>query len=160
MKIIETTLLLLRKDNKIMLALKKKGFGTGKYNGLGGKLELGENPEEAMLREAYEEGRVKPIDYTYMGENEYSEFINGEPVKLKFYLYITEKWIGDPEETDEMKPYWFDIDKIPYDNMFVGDIYWLPLVLDNKKIHGYFKFDENWNLISHEVVETYNGEEL
>ena len=157
MKTIETTLLLLRKDNKIMLALKKKGFGMGKYNGLGGKLEPGETPEQAMLREAYEEGRIKPVDYTYMGENEYSEFINGEPVKLKFHLYLTENWIGEPEE---MKPYWFDIDKIPYENMFAGDIYWLPLVLDNKKIHGYFEFDENWNLINHEVLEISNEDKL
>lgn len=155
MKIIETTLLLLKKDNKIMLALKKKGFGAGKYNGIGGKLELGETPEQAMLREAYEEAGIKPINYISMGENEYSEFINGEPVKLKFYLYVADSWVGEPIETEEMKPYWFDIDKIPYDNMFVGDIYWLPLVLENKKIHGYFEFDENWNLINHEALETH-----
>jgi hypothetical protein len=35
---IETTLLLLIKNNKIMLALKKRGFGEGKFNGVGGKL--------------------------------------------------------------------------------------------------------------------------
>ena len=153
MRIIETTLLLLRKDNKIMLALKKKGFGAGKYNGVGCKLESGETPEEAMIREAYEETGVKPLNYISMGENEYSEFINGESAKLKFYLYVAESWIGEPIETEEMKPYWFDIDKIPYDNMFIGDIYWLPLVLKNKKIHGYFEFDENWNLISHRITE-------
>ena len=55
MKILETTLLLLRKDNEILLAKKKRGFGEGKYNGVGGKLEDGETPEEAMIRETEEE---------------------------------------------------------------------------------------------------------
>lgn len=33
MKQLETTLLLLKKENEILLAMKKRGFGTGKYNG-------------------------------------------------------------------------------------------------------------------------------
>ena len=35
----ETTLCLLKKDNSILLAMKKRGFGSGKYNGIGGKIE-------------------------------------------------------------------------------------------------------------------------
>ena len=37
--------------------------------------------------------------------------------------------------------------------MFPDDIYWLPLVLDNKKIKAYFEFDENWNIIKKEIKE-------
>ena len=47
---LETTLCLLKKDNRILLAMKKRGFGEGKYNGVGGKIENGETPEEAMIR--------------------------------------------------------------------------------------------------------------
>lgn len=153
MRKIETTLLLLRKDDEILLALKKKGFGEGKYNGVGGKLEPGETPDQAMLREAEEEIAITPIHYEKIGENEYSEFIKGEPVTLIFHLYVTYKWLGEPKETEEMKPYWFPIDKIPYDKMFPADNYWLPQVLEGKKIKGYFEFDENWKLISHDVTE-------
>ena len=35
----ETTLCLLKKENAILLAMKKRGFGAGKYNGVGGKIE-------------------------------------------------------------------------------------------------------------------------
>lgn len=35
----ETTLCLLKKENSILLAMKKRGFGAGKYNGVGGKIE-------------------------------------------------------------------------------------------------------------------------
>ena len=36
---IETTLCLLKKDDSILLALKKRGFGEGNYNGVGGKIK-------------------------------------------------------------------------------------------------------------------------
>jgi len=39
MKKMETTLCLLRRNEEILLAMKKRGFGEGKYNGVGGKIE-------------------------------------------------------------------------------------------------------------------------
>ncbi len=36
MKIINTTLALLVKEDRILLALKKRGFAKNKYNGIGG----------------------------------------------------------------------------------------------------------------------------
>ena len=41
MEKIETTLCILKKENQILLAMKKRGFGTGKYNGVGEKIENG-----------------------------------------------------------------------------------------------------------------------
>ena len=66
----ETTLCLLKKDNSILLAMKKRGFGSGKYNGIGGKIEKGETPDEAMIRETKEEIKVTPIKYEKVGGNE------------------------------------------------------------------------------------------
>lgn len=74
MKQMETTLLLLRKENKILLAMKKRGFGAGKYNGVGGKLEKSETPEEAMIREAKEEINIIPTVFEKMGVVEFIEF--------------------------------------------------------------------------------------
>ena len=48
---LETTLLYLRKNDEILLAKKKRGFAKDKYNGVGGKVENGETPEEAAIRE-------------------------------------------------------------------------------------------------------------
>ena len=61
MKKMETTLCLLRRNEEILLAMKKRGFGEGKYNGVGGKIEGTETPEAAMLRETKEEIGVTPI---------------------------------------------------------------------------------------------------
>lgn len=153
MKKIETTLCILRKEDKILLALKKRGFGCGKYNGVGGKLEGTETPEEAMLRETKEEINVIPTEYEKMGVVEFYEYYNGEKQNLIFHLYVASKWDGEESETDEMKPFWFAIDEIPYDDMFKDDTYWLPLILEGKKINAKFEFDEEWNLIRKEIKE-------
>ena len=47
--------------------MKKRGFGSGKYNGIGGKIEKGEIPDEAMIRETKEEIKVTPIKYEKVG---------------------------------------------------------------------------------------------
>ena len=46
------TLLLIHQKNQILLAMKKRGFGMGKYNGFGGKVERnGETIYQAAIRE-------------------------------------------------------------------------------------------------------------
>ena len=49
------TLVLLREANRVLLGMKKRGFGVGKWNGFGGKLEQGETVLEAAAREVREE---------------------------------------------------------------------------------------------------------
>lgn len=153
MKQMETTLLLLRKENEILLAMKKRGFGAGKFNGIGGKLEKRETPEEAMVREAQEEINITPIVYEKMGIVEFIEFVKGEKTNLKFYLYVATDWIGTPSESEEMNPIWFSINEIPYEDMFPSDQYWLPYILEGKKIKAFFEFDEDWNLKKQEIEE-------
>lgn len=153
MRRIETTLCLLKKGDSILLALKKRGFGEGKYNGVGGKIEGNETPEEAMIRETQEEINVTPIEFEKVGVFEFDEYVKGEKENLIFHLYTATKWLGEPSESDEMIPFWFNKDSIPYDQMFPDDKYWLPLVLEGKRINAYFSFDEQWNLLSKEITE-------
>ena len=147
----ETTLCFLRKGNKILLAEKQRGFGQGKLNGVGGKLEKGETPEQAMIRETKEEIFVTPTKFDKVGEIEFDEFYKGAKTKLLMHIYFIYKWSGEPKESEEMKPSWFDVDKIPYNRMFPDDPHWLPIVLKGEKIKAYFDFDENWNLISKNI---------
>ena len=150
---IETTLCILKKEDSILLALKKRGFGEGKYNGVGGKIEENETPEEAMIRETQEEIHVTPTEYEKVGIVEFDEYVKGKKENLIFHLYVASKWSGEPTESDEMKPFWFKIDNIPYDKMFSDDKYWLPLIMEGKKIKAYFDFDENWNILSNRIEE-------
>lgn len=148
---IKTVLTLLKKDDEILLAKKKRGFGIGKYNGVGGKIEKNETSKEAMIRETYEEIKVTPIEFEKVGKIEFNEYYKGKKQKIIMDIYIAYKWIGTPEESEEMNPTWFSIKNIPYDKMFPDDKYWLPLILEHKKIDAYFEFDEKWNLLYKEI---------
>ncbi|MDQ1343563.1 MAG: 8-oxo-dGTP diphosphatase / 2-hydroxy-dATP diphosphatase, partial [Patescibacteria group bacterium] len=54
-----------------------------------------------------------------------------------------------------MRPEWFTLDKIPFDDMWADDPYWLPRVLEGDKVDFSFTFDADGDLA--EVVEGYVG---
>jgi len=54
------TVLVVVKDGKVLLGMKKRGFGEGRWNGFGGKPNAGESVEEAAIRETQEECGIKP----------------------------------------------------------------------------------------------------
>lgn len=153
MKKIETTLLLLKKEDEILLAMKKRGFGEGKFNGVGGKIKNDESQVSAMIRETNEEIGVTPTKYEKTGVLDFIEFDKGEKLNIVMNLFVATEWTGTPTESEEMRPKWFNVKEIPYDKMFNDDKYWLPLVLEGKKIDAFFEFDENWNLISKRIDE-------
>lgn len=147
----ETVLNFLVKGNKILLAEKKRGFAEGKLNGVGGKLEKGETPDKAMLRETQEEIFVTVTRFEKVGEIEFDEFYKGKKENNLMHVYFTYEWIGKPKESDEVKPMWINRNKIPFNRTLPDDVYWLPHVLAGEKIKGYFHFDENWNCLEQRI---------
>ncbi len=135
----QLTLCIVQQKNKILLGMKKRGFGVGRWNGFGGKLEENETIEEAAKREMLEEIGVESNELNKVGILDF-EFEN-DPKILEVHIFHITKFSGEPKETEEMKPEWFDVDKIPYDQMWSDDIYWLPMLLDGKKFKGKFLFD-------------------
>ncbi|MBP6884082.1 MAG: 8-oxo-dGTP diphosphatase [Candidatus Pacebacteria bacterium] len=119
--------------------MKKRGFGAGRWNGFGGKVEDGETIEEAMKREMKEEAGVDIKNFEKVGILNF-EFQDGSsPVQV--HCFKTEEFIGEPAESEEMKPEWFFVDEIPFAQMWPDDIYWIPMFLKNKKFKGKFIFD-------------------
>jgi len=57
------------------------------------------------------------------------------------YVYVATDFEGEPTETDEAIPIWFDVEDIPYDEMWQDDKYWLPRVLNGEYLHGWFSFE-------------------
>jgi mutator protein MutT len=123
------TLLFLRRDNQILLAMKKRGFGINKWNGVGGKLDEGETREQAAVRECQEEIDVTPRNMTLVGEIDFRDLPD---VHHYCHVYTATEWEGEPTETEEMRPEWFDLDKIPYKSMWPDDELWLPKLLEDK----------------------------
>jgi len=60
------TLCIIHQHPKILLGMKKRGHGEGKWNGFGGKVEEGETIEEATRRETKEESGVEVEEINIM----------------------------------------------------------------------------------------------
>jgi 8-oxo-dGTP diphosphatase / 2-hydroxy-dATP diphosphatase len=147
------SLLFLRQDDQVLLAMKKRGFGEGRWNGVGGKVEDGETIEAAMIREAEEEIGVTPTIYEKVGNIEFDEYFKGVPTLMHVHVFAAKEWDGQPIESEEMRPQWFSLDAIPYEAMWPDDPYWLPQVLAGKKITASFTLDETDTITTHDVRE-------
>jgi 8-oxo-dGTP diphosphatase len=145
------TLVFLLRDGEILLARKKRGLGAGLINGVGGKIEPGESPEEAAARECREEIGVTPLDLTPAGEHEFLMDADADPWDLHVAVFTAVRWEGEPVETDEAAPRWFGVDEVPYDEMWADDRFWLPQVIGGEAVHGRFAFDSAETLVAHQV---------
>jgi len=137
------TLLFLVKEDRVLLAMKKRGFGSGKWNGIGGKVQKDETVERAMIREAEEEVGITPHKYEKMAEIVFDEIVFGKKEANKVIVFKGSSWEGEPKESEEMAPKWFKVNRLPLDQMWDSDKYWLPQILSGKRVAGQISLDEN-----------------
>ena len=119
--------------------MKKRGFGEGRWNGFGGKIEAGETIEMAAKRELLEEVSLIAHEVAEIGRLTFS-FADRDD-ELLVHVYHVLQYEGEPVETEEMKPQWFHINEIPYEDMWADDEVWLPYALLGHKFAGTFHFD-------------------
>lgn len=149
----QVTLLFLVRDDEILLAMKKRGFGVGHWNGCGGKLDAGETVEQALIRECQEEIGVTPTKYEKVAIH---DFIMESHEDFEAHTFVATEWEGEPIETEEMAPRWFKKTDIPYQQMWPDDIVWLPAVLQGKKLRTSFVFDAQNNMTTANLTFTEN----
>lgn len=145
------TLCLVYKNNQLLLGMKKRGFGEGRWNGFGGKVLDGESIEEATKREIFEEAGIMVKEPNKIGVIEF-EF-KDSPEILEVHIFKAQNFKGIPKESEEMLSKWFDIQEIPFSQMWPDDKYWLPLFLADKKFKGEFLFDETINILDYNLLE-------
>ncbi|EFA77081.1 hypothetical protein PPL_09834 [Heterostelium album PN500] len=97
-------------NQNILLALKKRGFGAGKFNGPGGKVESTDSSiESAAIRECIEEVGLKPKESTECS------------------VYQVNEWTGELVESEEMSPQWFSLNEpLPLEQMWEDVKIWFP----------------------------------
>lgn len=159
MKLRDATLVfLIKRDldeiSEICLGMKKKGFGKGRWNGIGGKVgdKMQESVEEAAVRETQEEIGVDVKDLEKVAELTFT-FPHNSAWDQVVHVYLAESWQGDPQESDEMSPRWFLVQNIPFKDMWLDDIFWLPKVLEGAKVRAAFTFGEGDSILSQKVEE-------
>ncbi len=141
-KLKQATLLFLLQEEEILLAMKKRGFGRDRWNGVGGKPEKNETIENTAIRECEEEIKVLPKNLKHVSTIDFIFPANKSEWNQQVIVYTCTKWDGEPTETEEMKPVWFKVKNIPYENMWEDDKYWLPEVLEGNFVTAMFTFDD------------------
>lgn len=139
------TLLFVIQQGRALLIRKKRGLGAGKINAPGGRLEPGETPMDAAVREVREELGVTPIAPRARGTLAF-EFVDG--YRLYCHVFTADRCEGEAIETDEAVPLWTGLDEIPYAQMWADDALWLPKMLAGYGFDGRFVFDGD-RLCSH-----------
>ncbi len=151
MKKLITTLCIIHQHSKVLLGMKKRDHGAGKWNGFGGKVFMAETVEEAARREMQEESGVvvKNLDKAGILEFEFK----GNPEIIEMHIFKSDNFSGEPIESDEMRPQWFHVDEIPFREMWPNDKYWIPLFLADKKFRGRFLLDDLGNVLDMKLEE-------
>jgi len=154
-KLRDATLVFLIKKSEgqisdICLAMKKRGFGVNRWNGVGGKVEQNETIEEAAKRETQEEIGVNVKSINKIAEVSFY-FSNNFLWNQLVHVYFSDDWDGEPIESEEMNPKWFPISEIPFKNMWTDDEFWLPEILRGNLLKAMFKFGEGDVILDKEI---------
>ena len=139
------------KNSQILLAMKKRGFGEGWWNGYGGKVESGEEVEHAAVRETEEEIKIVPTKIAEKGRIDF--YIKDENRHIRCHVFVITDYTGEPAETEEMRPQWFYFNEIPFDKMWIADRYWLPYLIEGKKFKAVFEMQDKKTLLTHKIDE-------
>ena len=130
-------------QGRILLGRKKRGMGYGKWNGFGGKMEIGESMRECALRELFEECGLfaEEKDLILVADLYFDQPSDGN-WSHGGMVYVLKKFTGTIEASDEMEPRWFSLEDLPYEDMWEADKTWIPLILQNKQVRGTIAFAE------------------
>lgn len=149
------TLLFIVEGDRILLIEKKRGLGAGKVNAPGGRLEPGETPLVAAVRELKEEVGVEATNVREHGIVDF-HFVDG--YELRCHVFRGDRCIGTPIETDEANPFWVPVSEIPYARMWADDATWLPHLLADRHFRGRYVFDGDAMLEHH--IEVLGAQKL
>ncbi len=133
---------------EILLGEKLTGLGVGKLVGAGGKVEPGETPVEAAVREVAEElgvavdvAALEPIScITY-------PFVDRDAWSQRSFGFIARSWTGEPRESVELRPAWFNVDAIPFDRMWADAATWLPGALAGEFVERTIAFRADGTMV-------------
>lgn len=152
MKTIAATLCYVRSNGKTLMMHRNKKEGDvhkGKWNGLGGKLDPGESPEECVVREIREESGLTLLDPRLRGVLTFPAFKPGEDWLV--FVYTATRFEGELGKCAEGDLEWIPDERVKELPLWEGDRIFLPWLEEDRFFSGKFVYREG-RLASHDVT--------
>ncbi len=127
---------------------KENDYHRGKWNGLGGKFEPGESPEECAAREIKEESGLLVKNIKMRGFITFPMFDGKEDWYV--FLFTAADFEGELIDSNEGNLDWIPNEKLTEINLWEGDKYFIPWLFQDKFFSAKFIY-KNGKYISHEV---------
>jgi 8-oxo-dGTP diphosphatase len=136
---------------EVLLGEKLRGLGVGHMVGPGGKVEWGETPEEAAIREVQEEVGliIEPGALTPLARIRYP-FVNREALSQCSFVFSARVFSGELQSSGEIAASWWPVATIPYERMWSDAKLWLPRALSGEFIDATIVMGESNEVLSHD----------
>lgn len=128
---------------------KENDIHQGKWNGLGGKLEQGESPEQCIIREVKEESGLDILSPRYHGLLIFADFKSDD---WYVWVFTADNFTGELLlDSLEGNLHWIDDDKVEKLNLWPSDQVFFPWLQGEKIFSARFQYAGE-ELLGHEVV--------
>lgn len=145
------TLCYVKTDSKTLMLhriKKTNDIHEGKWNGLGGKLEKGESPEQCVIREVFEESGLKIINPRFHGLLVFAGFKQDD---WYVWVYSAEQFLGELLSSSvEGHLQWIPDEQLSNLNLWPSDLIFLPWLKDGRVFSARFEYADDL-MLGHEV---------
>jgi 8-oxo-dGTP diphosphatase len=128
---------------------KQNDMHQGKWNGLGGKLEPGETPEECAAREIYEESGLRVHDLQLKGLLTFPAFANEEDWYA--FVFVATRFDGELIDSPEGDLAWIEDTHLLELELWDGDRVFLRWLEQPGFFSAKFRYEEG-RFIDHSVI--------
>lgn len=161
-KVIPAVLIYAQTASEILMLYRNRNpevdIHSGKWNGLGGKLEPGESPEQAAKREFYEEAKQDLPESAFhcCGVLHFPDFKHSKREDWTVFVMsvaVPEKWNLKDIQCPEGELHWVPKGELLNRPLWEGDRSFLPWVLEQRPFLGTFWYSPEGQLLKHVLRE-------
>jgi len=145
------TLCYIKHDNRTLMLhriKRKDDIHMGKWNGLGGKFEPGESPEECVTREVCEESGLEIVAPRMCGLLMFPAFKGND---WYVFVFTATKFSGELKENDEGYLKWIPDNELESLPLWPSDHIFLPWIREGKFFSAKFVYEGD-EILGHEVA--------
>ena len=148
------TLCYVKKDGKTLMlhrTKKQNDMHEGKWNGLGGKVDPGETPEECVIREIREEAGLTIKNPELKGLLTFPNDVGYPPEDWYVFVFVAKEFEGELITSNEGHLKWISDQELPNLNVWEGDRIFFKWLNKKGFFSGKFCYKDE-KLVDHSVI--------